>query len=86
MVGTGMEVSVGVFLHQHTSRSHEGGVSHDEERLGSVRHLDHWGGQESLFELDEGIVLVLSPVKIYPLLVRLWSGQVSTEKFGMNFR
>ena len=74
MVGTGMEVSVGVFLHQHTSRSCEGGISHDEERLGSVRHLDHWGGQESLFELDEGIVLVLSPVKIYPLLVRSWSG------------
>ena len=67
MVGAGMEVSIGVFLHQHTSRSHDGGVCHDEERLGSVQHLDYWGGQECFFELDKGIILVLSLVKSYPL-------------------
>ena len=42
MVGAGVEVSIGVLLHKYPSGGGEGGIGHDEEWFGRVRHLDHW--------------------------------------------
>ena len=43
MVGTGMEISIGIFLHEYSSSGGERGIGHDKEGFGSVRHLDYWG-------------------------------------------
>ena len=43
MIGTGVEVSIGVLLHEYSSRGSKGGIGHDEEWLGGVRHFDYWG-------------------------------------------
>ena len=44
MICAGMEVTVGVLLHEYSSGGGEGGISHDEERFGCIRHFDHWRG------------------------------------------
>ena len=67
-ISTRVEVSVKVLLHEYSSRGSERGISHDKEQFGSVRHSDHWCRQEHFFELDEHIVLFLSPIEKYPLL------------------
>ena len=41
MISAGMKVSVGVLLHEYSSRGSEGGVGHDKERFGHIWHLDH---------------------------------------------
>ena len=77
MIGTGTEISIGVFLHEHSSSGSEGSVCHDKEGFGGVRHLNYWGGKESFFEFDEHVVLSLSPMEVNPLLgwVVKWSGK-----------
>ena len=71
VIGTGMEISVGVLLHKYSSRGGKGGVCHDKEGFGGVRHLDNWGCQECLLELDESIILFLSPVEGHPFLCQI---------------
>ena len=71
MISTGMEVSVGVLLHEYPSRGSKGGISHDEEGLGGVQHFDYWGQQECFFELDKSVVLLFSPVKGHPLFSQI---------------
>ena len=44
MIGTRMEVSIGVFLHEYSPRGSEGGISHDKEGFGGVRHFNYQGG------------------------------------------
>ena len=68
MIGVGMEISIGVLLHEHSPSGSEGSVRHDEEEFGSVWHLDYWGGEEHLFQFNECIVLFLSPQEGSPLL------------------
>ena len=68
MISTRVKVSVRVLLHEYSSGSSEGGISHDKERLGSIQHFDHWCRQECFLELDECLVLLFSPVEGYPLL------------------
>ena len=84
MIGTRMENSVRIFLHKYSSRGCEGGVCHDKERFGHVRHFDHWGGEECLFEFYECIVLFLPPLEGYSFLSQVmeWSskcGEVGDE-------
>ena len=61
MIGAGMEISIGVLLHEHSSGGSEGRVHHNKEEFGSVWHLDYWGGEEHFFEFNECVVLFLSP-------------------------
>ena len=68
MIGTRMEVSIGVFLHEYSPRGGEGGVGHDKEGFGSVQHFDYWSGQEHLFEFDESVVLFFPPVEGHSFL------------------
>ena len=67
MVGARMEVSIGIPLHEYSSRGGKRGICHDKQQFGSVWHFDHQGGQECLLEFDKGIVLFFSPVEGYPL-------------------
>ena len=68
MISTGVKVSIRVLLHEYSSGSSEGGISHDKEWLGSIQHFDHWCRQERFLELDECLVLLCSPVEGYPFL------------------
>ena len=61
MVGTRVEISVGVLLHEDPSSDSEGGISHDKEWFGGVWHLYYWSGEEHFFEFDECVILFLSP-------------------------
>ena len=61
VIGTGMEISVGIFLHEYPSSGSEGGVSHDEEWLGSIQHSDYWGREKGLLEFNKCVILFLSP-------------------------
>ena len=48
MIGTGMEIPIGVLLHEYSPRSSKGGIGHDKEWFGGVGHPDYWCGQECL--------------------------------------
>ena len=61
MVGTGVKVSVGGLLHKYPSSGGEGGIGHDIEWPGGVRHLDYQGREEHFLELYKCVVLFLSP-------------------------
>ena len=61
MVGTRMEISIRVLLYKYTSRGCKGGIHHDKERFGCVRHFDYWGREECFFESYECVVLFLPP-------------------------
>ena len=61
MIGTRMEVPIGVSLHKYSFGSSEGGISHDEEWFGGVQHFDHGGREESFLEFDECDILFLFP-------------------------
>ena len=84
MVGTGMEISMRIFLHEYLSQGGEGGIHHDKERFGSIRHFDHRSGKEHLFEFDECPVLLFSPVEGDPFLGqivdRLGKGREAGDK------
>ena len=67
MIGTRMEVSVGVLLHEYSPGGGEGGIRHDKEGFGGVRHLDHGGRQEHFLEFNECVILLLSPLEGNPL-------------------
>ena len=49
VIGTGVEISVGIFLHEDSSCCREQGISHDKEWFGGIWHFDHWGGEEDFF-------------------------------------
>ena len=68
MIGAGMKIPIGVFLHEYSPRGGEGGISHYKEGFGSVWHLDYRGGEECFLEFDECIILFLSPQKGSPFL------------------
>ena len=61
MIGAGVKVSIGVFLHEYSSRGGERGIGHDKEGFGGVWHFNYWGREECFFEFDECIILFLSP-------------------------
>ena len=61
VVGTRVEVSIGVLLYEYPSSGSEGSTSHDEEWCGGIWHFDFWSREEHFLELDECIVLFLSP-------------------------
>ena len=49
MLGTGVEIPIGILLHEHPSSSGERGISHDKEEFGGIWHLDYRGGKECFF-------------------------------------
>ena len=61
MVRTGMEVTIGIFLHEYPPCCHEQGVGHDKEWFGGVWHFDYRGREEYLFESDKHIILFFPP-------------------------
>ena len=61
VVGTGVEVSIHIFLHQYSSSCGEGGICHDKEGFGGVWHLDYQGREECFLQFDECFVLFFSP-------------------------
>ena len=61
MIGAGMEIPIGVLLHEYSFSGSERGISHDEEWFGSIWHLDYGSREECFFELDEHDILFLSP-------------------------
>ena len=67
MIGTRMEVSVGVLLYEYSPGGGEGGIHHDKEGFGGVWHLDHGGRQEHFLEFNECVILLLSPLEGDPL-------------------
>ena len=46
MIGTGVEIPIGVPLHEYSSSGSERDVSHDEEQLGGIQHLDYRSKEE----------------------------------------
>ena len=42
VVSTGVKVSIGVLLHEHSPGHSEGGVGHDKELFGSIQHFEYW--------------------------------------------
>ena len=76
VISAGMEISIGVLLHEYPSRGSKGGIHHDKEGFGGIWHLDYWGRQECFLKLDEGVTLFFSPVEDYPFLCQVmeWLG------------
>ena len=77
VISAGMEISIGVLLHEYPSRGGKGGICHDKEGFGGIWHFDHWGRQDHFFKLDKGVILFFSPVEGYPFFCQVveWSGQ-----------
>ena len=86
MIGTGMEIPVGVFcmsippvaVREASVMTKNGLVVSGILITGAERNVSL-----SLINVSS---CSFPHKKIIPFLVRLWSGQVSTEKLGMNFR
>ena len=47
-VGTGMGVTVGIFLHKNCSSSEERCISYEEEEFRDIRNGENWGRGEDL--------------------------------------
>ena len=88
MIGTQMDISIGIFLHEHSSQGSEASIHHDEEGFGSVWHLDYRGSQECFLEFDECVVLFLSLLKSNPFLgqVMKWSGECRGVRDQLSVR
>ena len=71
-IDTGMEVPVGVLLHEHATKGSKGGVSHDKERFGKVGEC-----QDRLFQ--EGFLMVDRPL---PLGIFVGEGEQRFGKVG----
>ena len=82
VIGTGVEVSIHILLHQYSSYCSEGSVHHDKEGLRGVWHLDYRGRKEYFLQFDECFVLFLPHRKATPFLVRSWSGHARAEQLG----
>ena len=71
MIGTGVKISIGIFLHKYSSRGSERGIGHNKEGLSNVQHFDYRGRHEDFLEFDECIILLFSPSKVHPFLCQV---------------
>ena len=82
VVSTGMEVPIGVLLYEYPSGSSEQGVGHDKKEFGSIRHLDHQGGQEGFFQFNKCVILFLPPLEGDSFLGQVMEGLCEGREAG----
>ena len=67
LISTGMEIPVGILLHEYSSHSSERCVGHDKEQFSGIQHLDYGGREECFLEFDKCVDLLFSPREGSPL-------------------
>ena len=79
-VGTGIKVTIGIFLHENCASSKERHISHEEEWFRDIRDGEDWGGGD---ELSEGIKCALLKRTPSPGLVFLGKGSKGGDNVGV---